>query len=175
MQIHEINLYDLKNVSSLSPFVCTNFSEAAAVCLGHHNHPEPVNVQVIGDLEQLLAVSFGEVSEQLLKSHKDKEYAVEDGAYCLAMLIIEYFTDFTIAEQATKRIGVDYFLNKKGDASPTPSGKLEVSGILKGTKQQINQRIRQKVKQVQKGGFPELTAFIIVVEFSTPLIKVKKL
>ncbi|MFY7786290.1 MAG: hypothetical protein ACOVQA_00335 [Thermoflexibacteraceae bacterium] len=120
-------------------------------------------------------LAFGEVTEQLKKSHKDKEYAVEDGAYCLAMLVIEYLTEFTVAEQATKRTGVDYFLNKKGDNSPNPSAKIEVSGILKGTKQQINQRIRQKVKQVQKGGFPELTAFVIVVEFSTPLIKVKKL
>ena len=49
--------------------------------------------------------------------------------------------------------------------------RLEVSGIRKGDERTIKTRVRQKLKQVAKSD-GSLPAYIVVVEFGTPISEV---
>ena len=52
--------------------------------------------------------------------------------------------------------------------------RLEVSGILKGSKGQINQRLKEKVEQTKKSDNLNLPAYVVIVEFSQPLVNIRK-
>jgi hypothetical protein len=47
--------------------------------------------------------------------------------------------------------------------------RLEVSGIRKGNRAQINARVKQKTEQTRASDVQGLPAYIIVVEFSRPI------
>jgi hypothetical protein len=47
--------------------------------------------------------------------------------------------------------------------------RLEVSGIRKGSRSQINARVKQKTEQTRASDAEGLPAYIIVVEFSRPI------
>jgi hypothetical protein len=47
--------------------------------------------------------------------------------------------------------------------------RLEVSGIRRGSRSQINARVKQKTEQTGASDAGELPAYIIVVEFSRPI------
>lgn len=74
--------------------------------------------------------------------------------------------------------GVDFTLGEKGDDSlpnTNINALLEVSGILRGTRGQVNARLREKETQVQKSAALKVPKFILVAEFSRPIVKsVKK-
>ena len=175
MNIQTIDVYALKNISYLSPIKCADFSEAAAVCLDNQNHKQNVMLTVEGDLEAQFQLTWEEVTQQIKDSRNDMDYSVENGAYCLAMLVIERLTDYKVVKQSKKRTGFDYWLgNKKEALGIQQQARLEVSGILKGTIGQINQRMREKIKQTQKSDNLNIPAYIVVVEFSRPLLKITK-
>lgn len=52
--------------------------------------------------------------------------------------------------------------------------RLEVSGILKGSKGIVNKRMIEKIRQTQKSDDTDIPAYIVVVEFSEPMIKIRK-
>lgn len=86
MTIQKINVYELENISYLTPVTCADFSEAAAVCLDHHNHRQKKILKVDGDLEAEFKLSWNEVSQQMRDSREDMQDSVESEAYCLTML-----------------------------------------------------------------------------------------
>jgi len=174
MPTETINVYDLKNISYLSAIKCEDFSEAAAVCLDYHKHPQEVVISLEMGKEKIqFKLTWKAVTQQIRDSRNDMDYTVENGAYCLAMMVIKKITDYMVIKQSKKGTGFDYWIVK----TPITTGfqeeaRLEVSGILRGTKGQINQRMREKVKQTNKSDRLRLPAFIVVVEFSNPLIKI---
>lgn len=174
MEIETIDVYDLRNLSRLSAVRCADFSEAAAVCLDFHGHTNGKLLTVEGDLEGQFELVWAEVSQQMKDSRNDMDYTVESGAYCLAMLVIEKLTNLKVTKQSQKRTGFDYWLGDNNDMIVQNKARLEVSGILKGSKGQINQRLKEKVKQTKKSDNLNLPAYVVVVEFSQPLVKIKK-
>lgn len=173
MEIQTINVYNLKDHCTLTPIRCADLAEAAAVCLNHYQHKQPVKVVIEGDLEGQLYLEYDEVTQQMKDTRNDMDYTVEAGAYCLAILVIEQLTNFKVVKQSQKRTGVDYFLAKKQAAySFQAHGRLEVSGKLKGTKGEINQRLKEKIEQSKKSDYMKTPAFVVIVEFSRPLIKI---
>jgi hypothetical protein len=107
-------------------------------------------------------------------SRSDMAYTVESGAYCLAMLVIQRLTDLKVIKQSQKGTDFDYWLGKNDELGMQKMARLEVSGILKGTKAQLNQRWREKIEQTRKSDNLEIPAYIVVVEFSQPVVKIKK-
>jgi hypothetical protein len=65
------------------------------------------------------------------------------------------------------------------DHTPDPynflanNARLEASGILKGTNYQINTRVKQKMKQVEVSDHFKLPAYVVVVEYSRPVVQVR--
>jgi len=174
MPIKSIDVYNLQKVSHLSAIKCADFSEAAAVCLDAQNHNSGKLIVVEGDLQGQFELIWSEVTQQMKDSRSDMDYTVESGAYCLAMLVIEKLTSLKVTKQSQKRTGFDYWLGKEKNQGLKQHSRLEVSGILKGSKGQINQRLKEKVEQTKKSDNLNIPAFIVIVEFSRPLIKVKK-
>lgn len=176
MDYRKIQVFALQQKSYLSKARCDSFAEAAAVCLANCKHQAPVLLTVEGDLEAKFELEWLEMSEEITNSNQNTQRTVEEGAYCLAMLVVEEMTEFKAFRQAETKTGVDYFLRKisKADKTEFMETRLEVSGILKGTPAQIEQRMKEKADQSKQSDFMGTPALIVVVEFSRPSIKILK-
>lgn len=174
MAIEQINVFNLKAASQLSAVRCADFAEAASVCLDNQGHKSGKEIKIEGDLAGQFKLIWKEVTEQIRSSRNDLEDAVEGGAYCLAMLVIEKLTRLKVTKQSQKRTGFDYWLGEGNEEGIQGLARLEVSGILKGTKGQINQRLKEKMRQTQKSDNLNIPAYIVIVEFSQPIMKIKK-
>jgi hypothetical protein len=174
MEIEQINVFSLKEASKLSAVRCADFSEAASVCLDNQGHKSGKEIKIEGDLEGQFKLVWKEITQQIRSSRNDLEDAVEGGAYCLAMLVIEKLTSLKVTKQSQKRTGFDYWLGEGNEPGIQGLARLEVSGILKGTKGQINQRLKEKMRQTQKSDNLNIPAYIVIVEFSQPIMKIKK-
>jgi len=174
MSIDTINVYDLKGTNFLSPIKCEDFSEAAAVCLDFHNHKQGVLLSVLQKGEKILFKLYWEVvTNKIRDSRNDMDYTVESGAYCLAMMVIKKLTDYAVVKQSKKGTGFDYWLGKSSSITGLQEkARLEVSGILNGTNGQINQRLKEKERQITKSDSMNIPAFIVIVEFGNPVIKI---
>ncbi len=102
----------------------------------------------------------------------DEEYTTEQAAYGVAFLLILQLTGLTVVERSRKGTGFDYWLGVQDSTTTLPfqrMARLEVSGIRKGNRSQINVRVKQKTEQTRASDAQGLPAYIIVVEFSQPL------
>ncbi|MDX2098874.1 MAG: hypothetical protein SFW36_13950, partial [Leptolyngbyaceae cyanobacterium bins.59] len=96
----------------------------------------------------------------------------EQAAYGIAFLLILQLTNLTVIERARKGTGFDYWLGAQNASAPLPfqrMARLEVSGIRKGNRGQIQARVKQKMEQTRVSDAQGLPAYIIVVEFSQPI------
>ena len=150
------------------------YSNAAAVCLEENNFKG--NTELIVDYTKpaLCNISWKCVNQQVKDFHNDLNYAAEQGAYCIAFLLIHKLTDYKVIRQAKRKTGFDYWLGEKDEEYPfTNKARLEVSGLLKGNKNQINSRIKIKKKQTEQSDKLNLPAFVIITEFSKPISKIE--
>jgi hypothetical protein len=176
LEIERIDVYSLKEMdSNLTHETCDFFSQAASVCLDNQNHSPGVIFKVEGDLSAEFQLFWKPVTQQMKDSCYDLQYATEAGAYCLAILMIQKLTDYKVIRQSQKGTGFDFWLGAKGDDYPFKNkARLEISGILKGNQNLINQRVSQKTDQTKPSDGLKLPAYIAVVEFGTPILKVVK-
>lgn len=173
MQIENINVHSLQNASYLSIIKCADFSEAAAVCLSFHNHQFGKLLSIKGDFDREFNLFWEEVTQQMKDTRNDMGYTVESGAYCLAMLVVEKLTNLKVTKQSQKRTGFDYWLGESQNIGFQDLARLEVSGILNGNIGQINRRLKEKIEQTKKSDKLNLPAYVAVVEFGRPLVKIK--
>jgi len=174
MNIEEIKLINNLDFGSyITSNMYSYFSEAAAVCFENNYFNGNVSLKIEGEKNVIFNLKWEKVSNQIKDMHNDLVYATEQGAYCIAFLIIHKLTDYKIIQQSRKKTGFDFWLGDKKDEYPfINKARLEVSGILKGNEYQINQRIKQKEIQVEQSDFLDLPIFIIVTEFSKPISKI---
>jgi hypothetical protein len=174
MLVPKLNLYELKvNTYVPSPRVSDCYAEAASVCMNNQSHQQGVEIKVIGDVEATIQLAWEEVTQQIRDSWNDLQEATEYGATCIAILLVQTLTDMRVTRRSPKETGFDYWLGDQGDDFPfQDKARLEISGILKGTASQINQRVKEKVEQTKRTDNTTLPAYIVVVEFSTPICKV---
>ena len=174
MSIPKLNLYELKTQTYVpSTRVSDFYAEAATMCLENQSHEQGVEISVIGDIEATIQLSWEEANQQMRDSWNDLQEATEYGATCIAILLVQTLTDMRVTRRSPKRTGFDYWLGDKDDDFPfQDKARLEVSGILKGTTSQINQRVKEKIEQTKRSDGLNLPAYIVVVEFSTPVCKI---
>jgi len=87
--------------------------------------------------------------------------------------MVQALTNLKVIRRSPKETGFDYWLGKKDDNFPfQEKARLEVSGILKGSISQINQRLKEKMEQTKQSDDLNLPAYVIIVEFSTPICKI---
>jgi hypothetical protein len=78
-------------------------------------------------------------------------------------------------ERSAKGTGIDYWVGS-GDSRGIfqRSARLEVSGILKGDRAKIKDRLREKLAQTDQSIKSGLSAHVAIVEFSNPEVMLVK-
>jgi len=166
-----------KGLSGVTPAFGDTLAEAGAICFESQNHFNGVELQVNGTFKARYQVFWQRVTDQMLRCWNDAEYTTEQGAYGVAFLLLLDLTEYTIIEKARKGPGFDYWLGRAEDNRRLPFqnvARLEVSGIRSGDDSLVRARVNQKLRQVAPSDITHLPAYIIVVEFGSPLSQVVK-
>lgn len=142
------------------------YSEAARVCLSRH-HSSPVALDCsVSENRRTTEVHWDSPSQRTRNAWANADDATRDGAYAIALLVMERELQLVAIARAETRTGADYYLAPIGQEhyDLERAFRLEVSGLDHGTEAQLDQRLRQKVVQAQRGS-SNLPAFAAVVGF----------
>lgn len=172
-----INLDDLKNeTTGITSVYGASLAEAAVVCLDEQNHQSGVHLQVDGDYNHKFPLIWShQVSSLMRRTWYDRDFTTEQGAYGIAILLIINITNLAVAARSWRGTGFDFWLGPIGnnDILFQKKSRLEVSGIRRGDESNINARVKEKIKQTGRSN-NSLPAYVVVVEFSRPLSRVKR-
>lgn len=175
---HAADLYlqDLDHgCGCITPAWGAGLAEAASVCLDAQGHESPKPFDVSGHINHQHTLHWLRVSEQMRRCFDDPEDAAEHGAYGIAALLVAKHTSFEVLDRSRKGTGFDYWLGDRASASipfASPSARLEVSGIGNGAPSAVRARVKQKLVQTSPTDALGLPAFVVVVEYGTPLAQV---
>ncbi len=170
-----LNLNDLANgLPAITQAFGQALAEAGGVCLESQGHEQGVQLRVRGFREKSYSLEWPPTTEQMRRCWNDPEVATEHGAVGIAVLLAQKETNYTVIERSRKGTGFDYWM---GDESPIPfqnRARLEISGIRQGNERAIKARVSQKLRQTDQSDDDLLPAYVIVIEFGTPLAEVRK-
>ena len=113
------------------------------------------------------------VTTAILRFWNDLDEATQHGAYAVTILLLQTLTGLTSIEMSRKGSGFDWWLGTE-DALFQKKARLEVSGLLRGTDGQMNARLAEKSKQSTRSDALAIPAFVVIVEFATPQLKVRQ-
>lgn len=170
---------DLTTLENQDYFGCkksllTTMTESASVCFNNSNHKNPVNCIADGLFTKDYIIKYKAVDESMKATYNDRDRAVEDGSYSIAFAVIEAHTGLQPMLKSAKGNGFDYRLGKKTDniLGFDPKVRLEVSGIFHSkSSSTIEKRYKEKLDRLSKYDISS-PAYIVIVEYSKPLIKV---
>jgi hypothetical protein len=155
----------------LEPTLGSVLANAATVCLADRSHNSPVELSIRGCSKRKAKLSWNHPSQQMKKSYADMQEATEWGASGVAIAILSQIEGTKVLERARKGKTFDYWIAT--DASPgllfQGKSHLEVSGILNGSKADVDRRVKLKQQQVKKSPL----AIVAVVEFGAPQACIK--
>lgn len=172
-------MLDLRSLANGRPGITaawgTVLAEAATVCLEDQQHSPGVQLRVRGHSNGGCLLEWQNGNDQMRLCYNDSGYTTEHGAYGVAILIAELLTGLTVTERSDKGTHVDFWLGEEDDDSPpfSSEARLEVSGIRRGDDGTIASRLREKMVRLDGIEHP-LTAFVIIVEFSSPISEVQQ-
>ena len=155
----------------LSPRLGAAMAEAASACLDDCGHAMPARLAVEGEEECEFDLVWLEVDDQIRRTWADEQYATEQGAYGIAILVVRAIRGLTVLERSRKGTGFDYWMGEATDPLFTDKARLEISGIRRGADHIVAARVKQKVGQISASS-GRLRGIVVVVEFSTPLARV---
>lgn len=174
-----LNLDDLGkgDIPAISPAFGKALAEAGGVCLESQGHSVGVQLIVRGYSDNSYALAWSPITEQSRRSWNDPEYATEHGALGIAVLIAKAEIGYSVIEASRRGTGFDYWLGEKSEMSDESliyKAGLEISGIRHGDDHIIRARVREKLQQANRSGYPQLEIYVIVVEFGRPLAEVQE-
>lgn len=167
----DITLDDLRQeggIAGLTRDVGSFYAEAASVCLDYQGHSSPAPMEVFVQESQTAEtrmINWRAPDDRAKRNWNDLQEATEYGPYGVAALVWCKPRGLKM-ERATKGTGIDYWLTD--GPLMQRSARLEVSGILSGSRRSVRARVKKKLSQTEKsaGKFP---VTVVVVEFSQPL------
>ena len=171
------NSLDLNLLSAGLPAITPAFgavlAEAGGVCLEDQGHDQGTQLTVQGHTSNNRALFWPRVTDQAARCWNDPEVATEHGAVGIAVLLAKQEIGFAVIERSRKGTGFDYWLGDENEGLFDNMARLEISGIRRGNKSALSTRINQKIKQtdVSDGCLP---AYIVVVEFGSPVAEVRQ-
>jgi len=158
----------------LTPAFGETLAEAACVCLDERGHSSPTPMDITGNYSLNAGVDWNTPTDQAKRCWNDDQVTTEQGAYGIAVLLVES-CGLEVIERSKKKTGFDYWLGDPSSSNSLFQGlsRLEVSGIRNGDKGTVDSRVKQKLKQteVSDGMLP---AVIVVVEFGTPTARLEE-
>lgn len=183
-----VDIEQLRNgVGCLDVEHCSATCRAAQVALSNAGHPVSVKCEVEDQENALFTVSlqWNELQERSsIRSWRQLQRLGEWAAEGIAFLMIDEFTPFTVVDQSEvdtrpgRGTGIDYYLGAKEnldcedeDDFPEHLARLEVSGILRpSSSNSLKERVSNKIDSTKKSDYEGTPAYIIVVEFKTPVV-----
>jgi hypothetical protein len=147
-------------------------ADAAALCLAEQGHGVEVDLRVAGEFRASYRLRRAEVTDSMRGTY-DPDEATEFGACGIAILVMRARTGLTV-QRAFKGDGFDYWLGTVDEVGPFQNlARLEVSGIRRGSRGQIAARVKAKREQIRRSD-GLLPAYVVVVEFGTPEVRVAR-
>ena len=170
-------MLDLNELGNGLPAITPSFgkalAEVAGVCLESQGHELLTQMTIRGHVSVEHPLVWRQVTEQTRRTWNNPEETTEYGATGIAVLLARQELGYLVIERSVKGTGIDYWMGDESDAlSFERKARLEISGIRSGSSSAVRDRVRQKLQQTtQSDG--SLPAFVIVVEFGTPLAEVQ--
>lgn len=161
----------------LSPVYGSFLVEAAAYCLYRNNHHTPGDLLLTLRTSFIASLQWTEVGPELDSTWADLKEAAEYGAYAIAIVVSARITKFKRVERcAQSGTGIDIWLTNAVDDRGIfqHSARLEVSGIFNGGQSAIKARLKQKLDQTESSDHTMLPAYVAIVEFGSPEIRMQK-
>ena len=138
----------------LTKAIAYSYTEAARVCLDrHHRPPTAFDLTDRSGSQSAAALRWQPTDEEARKAWANDPDATEDGAYACVLAAIELARGLVAVRRAETKTGADYYV-----AAPSASShdlenclRLEVSGVDRGPKARVTQRLRNKLSQAEAG------------------------
>ena len=169
---------NIENMASRHPglteALAACYSEAARVCLDRHHRP-PIDFAIQDGTETIaVIIAWEPTNDRERRAWANEIDTTEAGAYGCALAAVERVLGLVAIARAETLTGADYYIGLSGSDSGDLEGcfRLEVSGINRGIRAAISQRLREKVNQAASGK-SSLAAIATVVGFSAQLIMVE--
>lgn len=173
--------YIHSNIPGITDAIAQYLHESCEVCLKFHGHLPGVLLSLDGNLapsQSLPLIWKQSLPNNAPQAHADLQDSTEDGAVALALLLVTNYTEYAVVSRAPKGEGFDYFLQPKNQLQNqlrlnesnflSLSYHLEVSGILKETRNNSRiQRLQEKRQRFQKFETKGIN-LVIIVAFDTP-------
>ncbi len=173
--------YVHSNIPGITDAIAQYLHESCEICLKFHGHLPGVFLFLDGNLapsHSLPLIWKQSLPVNAPQAHADLQDSTEDGAVALALLLVTNYTDYAVVSRAPKGEGFDYFLlpknqlhangNETNFLSFSYPYHLEVSGILRESRNNSRiQRLQEKRQRFQKFG-TKGTNLVIIVAFDTP-------
>lgn len=174
----QLDLAELRdgNIPAITPAIGNLLGEAATVCLQSQGHVQNVRLIIAGMTSSELPMKLIQIDDRSIEAWNDLQEATEFGAVGIAILLAINVVGYQVIQRSRKGTGIDYWLGDDTVWPYTRTARLEVSGILSGNERSVRSRVRSKLRQTERsdathGGLP---AYVIVVEFATPLAEIQQ-
>lgn len=136
-------------------------------------HAQGAELEIRGDRPAVHSLAWPPVTDQMRRCWNDPQVATEHGAVGIAVLVAKAEIGYEVIERSRKGTGFDYWMGDDPSSLFQNKARLEISGIRSGDAREIRARLRQKIRQTDASD-GDLPAYVVVVEFSTPLAEVRK-
>jgi hypothetical protein len=159
----------------LTAALAESYHEAARVCLDRHHQP-PASFSLQDDSSATSAtVDWQQTDDRCRAAYANEIDTTEWGAYACALASTELTQGLVAIRRAETRTGADYYLGPPGTQLDDLEDclRLEVSGTDKGTDNDVEIRLLQKIAQVSHGE-SNLPALAAVVGFKAKKIATRK-
>jgi hypothetical protein len=155
----------------LTPVVAGYYAEGASVCLSRHHEPPTKFGIEVKEGDATASINWTVPNEAIKLSWANHDEATRDGAYAVCLATTEAVEGLVAVGRAHNRTGADYYVGTKGTSVGDfeSSYRLEVSGVDRGDRAVIAQRLEQKKDQTRRGD-SDLPALAAVVGFKCSLV-----
>ena len=177
----EMVILDLDQLNEEIPALTNDFAgylrQAILMCLQEHFHSSGVACSIKGLSRTIAAAEIlwsGEFSTRIARLFGAPANAAEYAGEGIAILTILTTTDYTILERSNKGTGIDFWLGHRGASSEENfqrSARMEAKGRTRLDREsQIRSEVRKGLIQAGRSDDTNLPVYVILTEFSRPII-----
>ncbi|BCZ79064.1 hypothetical protein PTKU64_27390 [Paraburkholderia terrae] len=158
---------------ALTPYFGAMCCEAASYCFEQNGHAVPTQAALSGCETPHAHFHWTPPPAQAVATYRDKDVAAENGAYAVAIAVLNHIHGYKVIERSAKGTGFDFWVGAtEGDLPFQNKVRLEVSGIFDG-QSRVNSRLRSKLNQMAPSDGSG-SGFAVVAEFGRPTVAVAK-
>ena len=151
--------------------------DAAVYCLHHGSHLSGVGCEVRDYESKVMDATMvwtKQYSGRIERTYGETDYAVEFAGEAVACLMVRELTDYTVIERSQRHDGVDFWLAERRDEDKFRfhrEARMESKGITEARyPSDIKTKVDGAITQTKRSDHTLLPAYIIVTEFSGPVI-----